>query len=447
MSRIGLLPSRPMLRRLGTLAFGMLAACGSSQDDAHDGGDARAASDSGITETGFPTEAPGSADAGLPPEDGGSSDGVDADWIGGEDGGGETGRSDGGPVDGEGGRPTMIPCSGCTLYQWDIPGAQLIHDFQRDRLYVTVGGAARERGNTLVTISMTDQALMSAPFIGSNPRALSLSDDASTLWVGIDGSFSIRKVTLTTTPPTLGIPHLLPQESGPLSEGPAVAGRIVPLPGSPGSVAVMSSAQSARVYILDEGAPRATDARIFGITDLVAGPPGHLFGYNGSNTGHDFFTVAVSPSGVTSSGSFRGLIRGFSVRIHHSSGRVFAETGQTVDVTNPTSPVAGPRLALPGRMAVQSPSRLLVITDTNAVGGTTAWRLAVLNPAEAVESDFVTLPASIFAAPVGEKSTVTQLISAGTDAAAFLVFTPEARFSGTGRTYLYVVRSSILRAP
>ena len=429
---------------LGVLAFGLLVACEASENDGGDAGDARGgrAGDSAASDSVVPQDAPVSLDSGVP---GDTSDGTGAQGSDGQDVGALTDRGDGGSALGDGDQPNMLPCTNCTLSQWDLAGEQLAYDGQRNRLYVTVAGAASAHGNSLVTIDIADQRLVSAPFIGSNPRALALSDDASTLWVGIDGTFQIRKVNLAATPPALGAPLPVPQEN-PSFGGPTIAARIVPLPGSPGSAAVMTSAPASRVYVFDDPTPRAMAPQIHGITDLVAGPPGFLFGYNGSSTAYWFFTVTVSPSGVTSS-SFSNLLNGFSVRIHHAPGRVFAENGQTVDVTNPTSPVAGPRLALSGRMAVQSATRMLLITNTNATGGSTPWRLAVLNPADTAESNFVNLPSSIFAAPFGETSSVTQLVHAGSGAAAFLVFNPDARFSTTGRTYLYIIKSPILESP
>ena len=55
---------------------------------------------------------------------------------------------------------------------------------------------------------------VSAIPVGSNPGALALSDDGSTLWVGIDGAHAFRKVTMTSTPPVVGpLIHLPKRES------------------------------------------------------------------------------------------------------------------------------------------------------------------------------------------------------------------------------------------
>ena len=51
--------------------------------------------------------------------------------------------------------------------------------------------------------------------IGSDPRALALSDDGATLWVGIDGAHAFRKVTMGSTPPVVGplihLPKAMPR--------------------------------------------------------------------------------------------------------------------------------------------------------------------------------------------------------------------------------------------
>ena len=75
---------------------------------------------------------------------------------------------------------------------------------RRNEIYASVSGDAEVYANTIVVVDPTTSSVVSTIPIGSNPGKLALSDDGSTLWVGIDGAHAIRKVTLTSTPPVVG---------------------------------------------------------------------------------------------------------------------------------------------------------------------------------------------------------------------------------------------------
>ena len=92
----------------------------------------------------------------------------------------------------------------------------MVYDSSRDRLYVTIQGAASRYPNTVTTIDPRAAAVTASLPIGSDPNVVALSTDASTLWVGMDGSFSMRKVTLSGATPVVGPLHHL---VGPTSNG------------------------------------------------------------------------------------------------------------------------------------------------------------------------------------------------------------------------------------
>ena len=96
-------------------------------------------------------------------------------------------------------------------------------------------GDADAYPNTIVVVDPSTSSVVSTIQVGSNPGALALSDDGSTLWVGIDGARAFRKVTLTSTPPALGPLHHLPKSN---PDGFFSVGSMVALPGAPLSVAI-----------------------------------------------------------------------------------------------------------------------------------------------------------------------------------------------------------------
>jgi YVTN family beta-propeller protein len=101
-----------------------------------------------------------------------------------------------------------------------------------------VAGDAPEYPNTIVVVDPTTASVVSAIPVGSNPHTLALSEDGSTLWVGIDGARSFRSVTLTATPPTLGALRHLPKAT-PSSYFNARS--MATLPGAPQSIAMLMS--------------------------------------------------------------------------------------------------------------------------------------------------------------------------------------------------------------
>jgi len=181
----------------------------------------------------------------------------------------------------------------------------------------------------------------SSVFVGSNPASLALSDDGSTLWVGLDGSLEIREVDLGTDPPTPGAQHALPPgEWG----DPAHAGSMVVLPGTTGSVAVSLhifglSPSFTGVVVLDDGVPRPTTTPGHtGASRLTLGPEGWLYGFNNLHTGFGFYAIQVAAGGVTQT-EHEGLVDGFDTDIVYAEdGRVYATSGQVVDVSQPASP-------------------------------------------------------------------------------------------------------------
>jgi hypothetical protein len=282
----------------------------------------------------------------------------------------------------------VVPCTGCTALRLDIFPEHMVFDAQRGRLYLSVAASAPLYENTIVTVDAVTGAIVGAMLVGSQPRSLALSDDASTLWVGIDGALAIRKVTLTTTPVTLG-----PLVKAPQSNVLGLPGTIlsmVGLPGAPGSVAVeMLANVAAGTYVLDDGAARATNTSlVLGTqsTVLARGPAGYVFGYNGASSGFDFITYVVSSTGVTQT-SVEGLVSGFGLTISSDADRVYASSGDIVDVSSPGKPVSAGRFASSGAVAPRDGQRVLMWAPS-------AGRVILLDKATRGELGSVTLPSS-----------------------------------------------------
>jgi hypothetical protein len=219
-----------------------------------------------------------------------------------------------------------------------VQASALAPDIARHRVYVTVPASADNYQNRLLTLSATDGTVVGSTPIGSDPTALALSVDGSTLWVALGGSCELRKVDLTTALPTPGPAHSFPLRGA--GDTFAITYSLVGLPGSPGSiVAAMWSkptASSAGVVVLDDGiARRQQGPQSSGPLQLVRGPSGVVFGWEENQ----FFSLAIDATGVAQTTPPPSVFPtiGAESGAYDGAGFVYLETGDVVDVSNPTA--------------------------------------------------------------------------------------------------------------
>jgi DNA-binding beta-propeller fold protein YncE len=102
------------------------------------------------------------------------------------------------------------------------------------RLYATVPGSHPTLGNTLTVIDPDTGALGPSVYLGSEPRNLAVSSDGGTLYVGLDGTATVARVDAVT----LGVVSRVALGAD-SSRRPLYAGAFAPMPGVPGSIAVV----------------------------------------------------------------------------------------------------------------------------------------------------------------------------------------------------------------
>jgi len=110
---------------------------------------------------------------------------------------------------GTGGIPSAAGGAGgaapaCVAIPTDVEAQRVIADPTRGVFYATVAGDAAKYGNSLVVIDAASASVVSSVSLGSQPWTMALSDDASTLWVSLRGSYEIRRVDLTSGTPVPG---------------------------------------------------------------------------------------------------------------------------------------------------------------------------------------------------------------------------------------------------
>ena len=252
--------------------------------------------------------------------------------------------------------------------------------------------------------------------IGANPGALALSDDESTLWVGIDGAYAMRKVTLTAPPPVIG-----PLRRLPLADDTQyyVAKMMVALPGAPLSVALLSWDRSSisQVHVFDDGVPRPMSVKGVPSADfLVGGPQGFVYGFQRVFDG-DLFVFPIAASGIAPQAPVPDVFTSGALSAVYTRGKLHFGTGGSFDVSNPAAPVklAG-SLPSGGMLALRNPETLLALTTdlfTNPPTGA-IHAIAIDSRTELASVPF---PASL--APSFNAS-YSNLVYAGGDAVAFL---------------------------
>lgn len=279
----------------------------------------------------------------LPSSDGGSAEG---NWPGGT--GGEEEGTDGGPA-GEGGCIGEA-CAGATR-SLELAAQHLLGDPDRGVFYATVQGDADSHPNELLMVSRGGAVVENVP-IGSDPGAMGMSDDGSTLWVALDGEFGIRRVDLATGSLVPGESYALP--TAPPFDDTVAAGEIVVLPGTTDSVAVSLhrwgvSPSFSGVVILDDGVPRegfSTPGHT-GAAQLCTATDGFLFGFNNLHTGFGFYSIEIAATELVQQ-EFDGLINGFGSDIVCAADRVFSTGGEVVDISDPSAPVRDGKFAFAG---------------------------------------------------------------------------------------------------
>lgn len=341
--------------------------------------------------------------------------------------------------------PVSVACTGCTMLRLDIQAEQVVADPQRGRLYLTVGGAAPACPNRLLILDATTLAPLDALSIGSNPNVMSLSDDASTLWVGIDGALAIRKLTLTSSPVALGPLVAVPHRTGALTTA-DTAGSIAVLPGAPASIALETATNGiTATYVLDDGVPRVqnTQADLIQATTLAAGPAGHLFGYDGASTGYEFFTYTVTSGGISQS-HVQGLASGFGQTLVYDRGQVFVSSGDVIDVSSPSSPTHAGMLPA-GWLAVRDANRLLVEQASFEAGTPPPQQILLIDRATLNQVDAFTLPTSAFVPPGTELSGTISFAYAGGSRVAILQEITSSSFVSS--VHLFLVDAAIVAEP
>jgi hypothetical protein len=248
----------------------------------------------------------------------------------------------GAPSTGSGGS-SAPPVVTAPLLPRTLPGATaIVSDPVRARFYVAVGADAPSLANSIVTLDPSSGTVLSEVPVWATPDTFAISDDGSTLWVGLHDASTVLKVDLSGEVPTPVAEYALPPTDFPPYAH--AAGPMVVLPGTTSSLAVSlhydgMSPSLAGVVVLDEGVARPLRLPSHtGASRLTRGPDGYLLGFNNLHTGFGVYTISVDADGLTQT-EHPNLVAGFDTDIVFDSGLLFGTDGAVISFSSPEFPL------------------------------------------------------------------------------------------------------------
>lgn len=238
-------------------------------------------------------------------------------------------------------RPEPRPQSG-GVRAIPLPNRALVYDDKRKLIYASVSPDVVGIGNSVVVVDPAAGEVGRAVPVGSVPDVLALSSDRSKLYVATAGSYGVVRCGL----PRLKSELAFDTERGPYGPDagpyPTIAGAILPLPGAPGSVAVLhtdyvgQSAQGVAVY--DDGVARPRVAPYGGDqpTSIALDPTGTTMYGIGGVGGTDFLTYAISSDGVSAPTRHPLVGVGYPDRLHAVGNVCYSDFGAVIDGASST---------------------------------------------------------------------------------------------------------------
>jgi hypothetical protein len=209
----------------------------------------------------------------------------------------------------------------------------LVADTKRGLVYGAVSSTSSALANEVVGIDPKTATIVRHLSLGSGPGPMAVSDDASVLYVGIQGASGVAKVdlesfTLASTFPVVD----------PVTKEPRFVDDLVAMPGRADLVAASlirpgSSTGHVGNVVYDDGValPTATPLRLGGNRIEAGASAEVVYGINQQTTGYEFYKMAVDAGGIRITATQRRLISSSSNDIKFVDGLLYANSGVIVD--------------------------------------------------------------------------------------------------------------------
>lgn len=191
-----------------------------------------------------------------------------------------------------------------------IDAKDFVYDTLRNRLYATVGKRAAKYANELVVIDALTGVILDRRLVGDDPNHIALSDDFSTLYIGLGDVNEIVQVSVPLLLPLLPLPEVplaLPLPAPRFSTGDrwgqaVFAGDIAVMPGQPDVVAATlhhaNSSHSQGVALFRAGV-RQPDIGGWNTVELMVGDATTLYGTDSGVGYGKYVSMEVTETGLT----------------------------------------------------------------------------------------------------------------------------------------------------
>jgi hypothetical protein len=224
--------------------------------------------------------------------------------------------------------------AGAEIHWIELPVNDVVFDPVSGLLYASVSSVAGPAGNRIVEIDPATREIRRSVVVGSEPNRLAVSDDGRALYVGLDGSYDARHVSLPDLTPGYRI-TLAGNPTRPLSH-PYVAEDIEVQPGHPQVVAIAtrtyaSAPGSQGVQIYEAGVQRPRVVTEYTNEIEFSEDGATLYATNNETSGWELFRIRVQSDGAVLTETMRGLLGGFYMSMEVHAGLVWAAWGALVD--------------------------------------------------------------------------------------------------------------------
>jgi hypothetical protein len=210
----------------------------------------------------------------------------------------------------------------------DVDPGELLTDDARGVIYASVKPTSAEHPNSIVTIDTDSAEITASTSIGSSIGPMAMSDNGSSLYVGLTDLATIRQYRL----PDMAVVREFPM--GSFGFGPLTANDLLSVPGQPDSIVVAAtsmSVQMSTVAVFDAGTKRGTNLSFEpGSAVLEQGAAANRVYMLPAGGGGLLRRLVVSTSGVAEESTAPGLL-GASFAMRRVEGRLFGADGSVAD--------------------------------------------------------------------------------------------------------------------
>lgn len=228
-----------------------------------------------------------------------------------------------------------------------VTANQIAYSAASGMIYLSTPSTAAN-GNSIVPLDPLTGAFGTPSFAGSEPNLLSVSETGAYLYIGLDGSSSVERMTLPELQQDITVSLGADRFNGPyypmdLQASPVSDHTFAVVRGNSG----VSPAEEGGVFVYDDTVPRANPlcgfigfssncVRLAGaLWDSIqwSADGTALYGDNNETTGFDFYTASVGPDGFSNVQDYPGDFPAFYIRIHYDSTTklVYGDNGSVIN--------------------------------------------------------------------------------------------------------------------